>query len=324
MEETIRLIFEKIREYNRIIIARHIRPDGDAVGSSHGLKELIKASFPEKEVYVINSDVSFESDYIDADDADIDEALYADALCIAIDTATTERISNPKYSLCRELIKIDHHIECESFGDISWVDDARASASEMVAELYDTCRDGLTLNKKAAAAIFIGIVTDTGRFRFSSTSGKTLRLASILLDCGIDTEKIFTSLYLGSSDIQKMKCRLFLKSKQTEHGVSYYIAKKLYMKRHGFVPDLVGKQVNILDSTEGSMIWASFTQTDDGFRVSLRSRFIPINALAEKYGGGGHAHAAGASCRNMKQVRELLAEADRMLDGFRAENGGLK
>ena len=115
--EKMRVILEKIKEYDRIIIFRHKRPDGDAVGSTKGLREILRITYPEKEVCLLNNDYSDYMAFLGDEDEPRDDDFYKDALGIVIDTATVERISNPKYSLCKELVKIDHHIDIAPYGD---------------------------------------------------------------------------------------------------------------------------------------------------------------------------------------------------------------
>ena len=141
-------IFNKIKEYNKIIIFRHKRPDGDAVGSTKGLQEILKLSYPEKEILLLNSDYCDYMAFLGGEDSPIDAKLYADALGIVIDTGNTDRISNQQYTLCREIIKIDHHIDRSPYGDISWVEEERSSACEMIAHFYNTFKDELKINKE--------------------------------------------------------------------------------------------------------------------------------------------------------------------------------
>lgn len=123
-------ILDKIKQYDRIIITRHFRPDGDAIGSTKGLASMLKLSFPQKEVYVLNEDSSDYLAFLGGEDEPIDDEKYADALVIVCDTATTDRISNKKYSLGKEIVKIDHHIDVKPYGDLSWVEDERSSLCE--------------------------------------------------------------------------------------------------------------------------------------------------------------------------------------------------
>lgn len=192
MSENIkRVILDKIKEYKKIIIMRHIRPDGDAVGSTMGLKEILKASFPDKEILLINEDYSDYLSFMEKEDRNICDDAYGDALGIVLDTATEDRISNKKFSLCREKIKIDHHVDIKPYGDYSWVEDQSSSVCEMITEFYMEFCAELKINKAAATCLYTGMVTDSGRFRFSSTSGDTMRRAATLLDCGIDTDTLF-------------------------------------------------------------------------------------------------------------------------------------
>ena len=138
-----RAILDKIKEYDRIIIFRHKRPDGDAVGSTKGLREILRLTYPQKEICLLNTDYSDYVSFLGDEDEPRPDEFYASALGIVIDTATAERISNPKYALCREIIKIDHHIDIAPYGDLVWIEEERSSACEMIAAFYDTFRDEL-------------------------------------------------------------------------------------------------------------------------------------------------------------------------------------
>ena len=143
-------ILNKIKEYDRILLFRHFRPDGDAVGSTKGLQAIIQATWPEKEVYHVNEDYSTYLEFMGKENDPVPEELFANALGIVIDTATLERTSSKKYELCKELIKIDHHINVAPYGTYSWVEDHRSSACELIADFYDTFKDELVMTKEAA------------------------------------------------------------------------------------------------------------------------------------------------------------------------------
>ena len=148
--EVINSILNKIKEYNRIIIFRHKRPDGDAVGSTKGLAAMLRLTYPEKEILLQNSDFASYLSFLGKEDEPIEDELYKDALGIVIDTATSDRISNKKFSLCKELVKIDHHIPVESYAGLEWVEEERSSACEMIAKFYDVLRDELKIDSEAA------------------------------------------------------------------------------------------------------------------------------------------------------------------------------
>jgi phosphoesterase RecJ-like protein len=316
--QRMRDILEKIKEYNRIIIFRHKRPDGDAVGSTKGLQRILQLTYPEKEILLLNCDYSDYVAFLGKEDAPRDDAFYKTALGIVIDTATTDRISNPKYALCKELIKIDHHIEKETYGDLSWVEEERSSACEMIAKFYDDFRDELKIDQEAATYIYTGMVTDSGRFRFRSVSGDTLRLAGRLLDLGIDTDRLYAHLYLDDFDLLKFKGKIFRKIKRTQNGVAYLYVSRAMRRSLGLSHEQASAAVSYMDSIRGSLIWLAFIESDDGtIRVRLRSRFVTVSELAERYRGGGHACAAGATVKNQKEVRALLREADTLLHEYK-------
>ena len=140
-----KLILDKIKEYNKIIIFRHFRPDGDAVGSTKGLREILRLTYPEKEILLLNSDYSDYLKFLGKEDEPVADEYYADALGIVLDTATEDRISNKKYCLCKEIVKIDHHIVDKHYGNYHWVIEEKSSTCEMIAEFYDTFKDELKI-----------------------------------------------------------------------------------------------------------------------------------------------------------------------------------
>ena len=142
MNETVKQqILQKIKEYDRIMLFRHVRNDGDCVGATKGLKRILQLTWPEKEILLIDADTAKYLEFMGPEDEPVADELYADALGIVIDTASENRISNKKYTLCKELIKIDHHITLESYGDLMWVEEERSSACEMIVDFYATFAD---------------------------------------------------------------------------------------------------------------------------------------------------------------------------------------
>ena len=321
--EKMQAVLDKIKEYNRIIIFRHFRPDGDAIGSTKGLQRILRLSFPEKEIYLQNSDFSDYLAFLGGEDEPIDDSLYSDALGLVLDTGTAARISNKKYSLCRELVKIDHHIPLESYAPTEWVEEERSSCSEMVAAFSDAFRDELKIDSEAARYIYTGMVTDSGRFRFRDVSGETMRLAGVILSVGIDTDVLFANLYLKDFHNFKFEAYAHGKMKLTENGVVSLFVSQRMQKRFGLSGEDASASVSLMDSIRGSLIWIAFIEGDDGkIRTRLRSRFVTVNALAEKYGGGGHACAAGATVHSKREMKQLIGEADALLAEYKANNEG--
>lgn len=319
--ERMSAILDKIREYDRIILFRHKRPDGDAVGSTKGLREILRLTYPEKEIVLLNSDFSDYVAFLGGEDEPREDDFYKTALGIVIDTAVTDRISNPKYALCRELVKIDHHIEKEVYGTLSWVEEEKSSACEMIAEFYYAFREELKINQAAATYIYAGMVTDSGRFRFRSVSGDTLRYAGMLLDIGVDTDRLYANLYLDDFSILRFKANILRQIKRTENGVAYLYISKSMRRKLGISMEQASASVSYMDSIRDSLIWLAFIEADDGsIRVRLRSRFVTVSELAECYHGGGHACAAGATVYSKKEFRALLRDADERLRDYKANH----
>ena len=322
MKEKLLPILEKIKEYDKIFLFRHFRPDGDAVGSTKGLAAILRETYPEKTVILQNSDFADYLEFLGPEDALVTDEEYKDALGIVIDTATTKRISNQKYSLCREVIKIDHHIPVESYGVLEWVEELRSSASEMIAAFYDTFSDELKITKEAATYIYCGMVTDSGRFRFRDVSGETMRLAGVMLNAGIDTDTLFAHLYLKDFDSYKFESYARSKMKISESGVVSLFVSKGMQKKFSLSSEEASASVSYMDSIKGSLIWIAFIEGENEIRVRLRSRFVTVSELAERYNGGGHACAAGATVYSRAEAKKLLAEANDILAEYKKTHEG--
>ena len=321
--EVKRAILDKIKEYDRIIIFRHKRPDGDATGSTKGLARILQLTYPEKEILLQNCDFSEYLSFLGGEDEQKDKEYYSSALGIVIDTATSSRISNQEFSFCREVVKIDHHIPVESYGVLNWVEEERSSACEMIADFYNTFKDELKIDTEAATYIYCGMVTDSGRFRFRSVSGETMRLAGMLLDLGIDVDTMYANLYMKDFNSFKFESYVYNKMKITENGVAYMFVDKKMQEKFGLSQEDASASVSYMDSIKGSLIWLAFIECDDGsIRVRLRSRFVTINEIGEKYGGGGHACAAGATVYSKAEMKRLIADADARLKEYKETHEG--
>lgn len=323
MNEVKKVLLEKIKEYNKIFIFRHKRPDGDATGSTKGLKRILELSYPEKEIRLQNCDFAEYLAFLGGEDELLPDEAYADALAIVVDTGTPERVSNPKFSLCREVVKLDHHINIKPYGDLMWVEEERSSACEMIADFYATFKDKLKIDSEAATYIYCGMVTDSGRFRFRDVSGETMRLAGMLLDIGIDTDTLYANLYMKDFYLYKFESYAYSKMQITENGVAYLHVDKEMQEMFGLSQEDASASVSLMDSIKNSLIWLAFIDNDDGsIRVRLRSRFVTINSIGEKYRGGGHACAAGATVYSVEEMNALIADADKHLKEFKETNEG--
>ena len=318
-KEKMQVILNKIKEYDTIILFRHYRPDGDAKGSSMGLRGILRLSFPEKHIYLIHDDHTDYLDFMGPEDPEVADEVYRSALGIVLDTGNTDRIYNKKFALCKELIKIDHHIETEPYGDYRWVEEGRSSVCEMIAHFYATFRDELKIDSAAATHLYTGMVTDSGRFQFDSVTGDTLRCAAVLLDQGINTDLLFAHLNLRDFEELKFKSYVYDNMRITENGVAYVYIDRATQEKYGLTNEAASSSISMLDSIKGCLCWIAFIENkdDDHIRVRLRSRFMTINTLAEQYRGGGHAKASGATLYAREEMIPLLAQADAMIKQYK-------
>lgn len=325
-EQIKRKILQKIESYDKIIVSRHIRPDGDAIGSTKGLVSILRATYPHKKIYLLNDDNSAHLAFLgggdDIPDDQIDQ-IYDGALQIVIDTGTEDRISNRNYKKAREIIKIDHHIIDKPYGDLCWIEDYRSSASEMIADFYVTFKDKLKITKEAATYIYCGMVTDSGRFRHDDVTGETMRLAGALLDIGIDTQTLFANLYTDDLEAFRLKSYVYENLKITPNGVAYIYVDKATQERLNLTLEQASEAVGELKYIRGSLIWIAFIDNvaKNNIRVRLRSRYLGINDLALKYHGGGHSMSAGATCYTAEEMQSLIVDADKLLGEYKATNG---
>jgi bifunctional oligoribonuclease and PAP phosphatase NrnA len=303
-------ILSSIKEFEQIVIHRHVRPDPDAYGSQIGLAKLIKATYPKKSVYVTGvEDPSLR--FLSTLD-ELEDSLFEDALVIVCDTANQERICDQRYQMGRKLIKIDHHPNHDSYGDITWVDTNASSTSEMIYELYlhGKHSEGLKLNAEAARLIYAGIVGDTGRFLFPSATTKTFQYASELVQYDFDRTELYNNLYNTKHHIARLKGYILQNFTVSENGLSTIKITKDILNKYGLTTTETSQLIGILGDIEGVLAWVFFIEEPDVIRVRLRSKGPIINGIAAKYNGGGHPMASGASVSNFQEADEVIKDLE--------------
>ena len=305
-------LLEKIKEYDTIVIHRHNNPDGDALGSQIGLKNIIKENFPTKTVYVVG-DMTARYAFMDGSEMDvIDDSVYENALAIVLDTSASALISDDRYKTAKASARMDHHIFCEKICDVEVTDTSYESCCGLITEFAVAC--GLKLNTLAAKSLYTGMVTDSGRFRYDSTTANTFRLASKLLEVGFDTNEIYAGLYADDFEHVKLRAQFILKIRFTEQNVGYiYTEKEELASYNASIFTISRGMVGTMGDLRGVDIWVNFTETEDGVLAELRSSKYNINPIAVKYGGGGHQKASGATLKNREQAMAMLEDLNEII-----------
>lgn len=303
-------IIEAIEKYDRIIIHRHSNPDGDAIGSQVGLKNILKSNYPEKEIYAVG-DASKRYGFIEDSATDIiPDEYYKGALAFVLDTSAMSLISDERYKSADMVIKMDHHIFTEKFADIELIDTSFESCCGLIAMF--AMQTGLKVSSLAAKALYTGMITDSGRFRYDSTSSQTFKVASFLMEQKFNTNDIFSNLYADELSSAKLRAKFILKIIKTDAPVSYIYTTLEEAKSYNADTFTISRgMVNTMSDIRGIDIWANFTETENGVLCEIRSSKYNINPIAVKYGGGGHQKASGATIKDrataMAMIDDLIA-----------------
>jgi phosphoesterase RecJ-like protein len=295
-------IIKKIQDYSQILLYRHVNPDMDAFGSQLGFYHFIKEHFPSKHVVLMGEFTSALAPMFINEERE--EIRDEKSLGIVLDTANKERIDGD-LSLCEYVIKIDHHIVVDSYGDINIEDVSASSCAQIVSLLFK--EGGFMLNKEASRALYIGIIGDSNRFLYRNTGVKTFEAASYLLESGIDIEAIYQDMYLREEKDLNVT-RFILNHYVKEGRIAYYVLKDEDLKELEISREEGSNYVNTLSNIKEFDIWMAITENtkDNNIRVSIRSRKTAINEVAAQFNGGGHALASGAKLSSFDELPELI------------------
>lgn len=312
-------IYKKIKQYNTIVIARHIGPDPDALASELALKEIILATFPKKKVYAVGCPTA-KFRYLGVLDK-IDDAEINNALLIVTDTPDKKRVDSVDFSLFKESVKIDHHPFIEKFCDLEYIDETSSSASQMIMEIVYHTR--LKMTKSAAEKLYIGLIADTGRFLFQYTTPRTFDLVSKLIkETKIDFTNLYPNLYIRPLKEIKFLSYIYANINVTENGFGYLKITDDVLTEYNVDPATAGNMVNELNYIDEIIAWGLFSvdKVNNNIRGTLRSRGPIVNEVATNYGGGGHAMASGVKLENLEAVDNLINDLDLVCKNYKEEN----
>ena len=301
-------IYEQIKKYPRIIIHRHKNPDGDALGSQLGLKYALQDTFPDKQILAVGDMTPRYAFMLDGDQMDeVPDELYEGALAIILDTSAKALISDERYESADITVRFDHHIFVEKIAELEITDTSFESCCGLIASF--AMNMGLTVSPKAAKALYTGMITDSGRFRYDSTNAQTFRMASFLIEKDFDTADIYRNLYSDDLFFIQLRAKFALRINTTESRVAYIYTTLDEAKSYGTDTFTLSRgMVNVMSEIRGIDTWVNFTETEDGVLCEIRSSKYNINPIAVKYGGGGHQKASGATLKNRDEAMSLLSD----------------
>lgn len=305
-------IWEKIKEYDTITIFGHVIPDGDCYGSTLGMKYAILDNFENKKVYVLGSGWPKYFELMGGMDQ-VDDEIIKNSLALVLDVANVERVEDQRFLLAKEIIKIDHHIPQGEFpSSITLVQTQKIATCQIVSELI--IDNGLILSERASTPLFLGLVTDSGRFMYQPIDYRAYEIAGELAKSGAKIGEIYDILYEVDEKSLRVKGYIFSNYKKTENGVIYLTFDKETLHKLGIDYNQGASMVNTLSNIKGYPIWVFFAEADNGMvRVEFRSKGVPVQPTAVQFGGGGHAQAAGCKLDNLEDHKYVVKALDDVL-----------
>lgn len=309
MNILIKQILKKIKEYDNIVIARHIGPDPDALASQIALRDSIKLTFPKKNVYAVGNSVSKFKYFGELDR--IDDSTLDKPLLIVLDVPNKSRIDGINYDNYDYVIRIDHHPNVEEIAQLELVNEQSSSTCELIVELIENTK--LVMTNNIASNLFIGIVADSDRFLLSYTTPNTFRLVTLLIEkYNLDIGKLYSLLYTRPINEVRFQSYITLNMTVTENNFGYIKLDKNIMDEFNVDSSAASNMINNFNFIKELYCWAfsSYDEKNDLYKINIRSRGPVINTVASKYNGGGHIFASGARIKNSSDVDKLFNDLD--------------
>lgn len=292
-----------IEKHDTITIFSHIYPDGDALGSVIGLRELIKTNYPHKKVYGLGANIAPFVNIIGETDM-VDDEIIKQSAALVIDVANGDRVEDQRFKLAKARFKLDHHIFAEKYTDEEIVNNNRIATAEMIGEFI--LREDLQINALGATALALGIITDSGRFMYDLTSAVTFEVMAMLLSNGASLKDINNNLSIRKIDGLKAR-GYFQLNYEVYKEVIFIVVPYDKLQELEVLPSQGGMFVNTYSNIEGYHSWATFFIDEEGkVFVELRSKSRNVQKVAVTFGGGGHLKASGCRLNSIDEISKVL------------------
>lgn len=304
-----KIILRKIKQYETIVIARHVGPDPDAICSQIALRDTILKQYPKKKVYAVGLGVSKFKKFGMLDRIDV--TSLKKVLLITLDVPNLCRVDGIEGLNYQSVIKIDHHPFEEDFGGLEWIDEGASSTCQMIASLI--LKSNLPLLPSVASNLFCGIVSDSDRFLLYYTSVETFDIVSSLIKrSGINFAKLYEKLY--ERPLEEIRFHGYLSDnlEVTKNGFAYVRISDDTIQEFGVDASTASNMINDFNYIKDVYVWAFVTHDakNDVYKVNIRSKGPIINEIASKYHGGGHKFASGVRTNEESAIESLLLDLD--------------
>ena len=315
-------VLNALNSAQKVLILTHVRPDGDALGTSFALRQFLREAGKVAEVFLLDSVPNryrklcvaplTPENFTSLDDFD---------LVLLLDCAAASRIGFPAELgniPPEKLINVDHHRNNDIVAQISIVDPNASSCAEIAARLV--MQKSSPLSPEVATLLLLGMITDTGCFKFSNTTGSAMRMAAKLLDAGAELETLVNAIYfsnpLNQLQLQADLIKNHLRFSGNGQFVYAYLSPELLAK-HDFELKESENLIDLLRSIDTAVVAALIYRSNGNFKISLRSKDsrYPILDIARSFNGGGHLLAGGATVEaaSFAEVeKRLVSEVEKL------------
>ena len=316
-EESFARIWNAIYNGKNFFIAGHLNPDGDSLGCTLAMTSLLERLGKEVYAYAapaIGNDLNFLPGLSKVHVGELPAKADFDTV-ILLECSDRQRGGNLENILtpAKTLVNIDHHLVSDAYGHVNHIDSGASSTAEIIFQLYEASEDNLLPTPDEATCLYTGLVTDTGRFVHSNATAEALRVASALVALGADIQQINQVIYFTKSYIElKLLGRALEKMEMRfDNKYSQIILTKRDFETFGATPAQTQGIVSQPTMIPGVEISALIKEEPDKISVNLRSRgAADVSRIAQQFGGGGHARAAGfkVTDKTLTEVTDALAE----------------
>lgn len=312
-------IYEEIKKYNTIVIARHIGVDPDALGSQFALKEAINNIFPDKLVYAVGTKSSRYNYFPRLDKYEFTN--NENVLLIIVDTPDKKRVDISNLETFPNICKIDHHPFIDKMGEYEYIDTAASSASELVYRFF--IENNIPIDKEIAKHLYYGIVSDTNRFLFNTTADTFKLVEGLVREYDLEIEEIYRNLYARPLSEVRFQGYISENLRLTENGFAYVIVTNEILNKYGVDASSAGNMVNNFNNIDEVLVWATISEDvkNNQYKFNIRSRGPIVNNIAERYNGGGHTMASGARVKTIDEVNNLIKDLDEVCKEYNEREG---
>lgn len=316
--DIIKKVLKKIKQYDTIVLARHIGPDPDAICSQVALRDAILEKYPSKHVYAVGTGVSKFKKYGRLDKVNV--ATLENVLLITLDVPNLYRVDGIEGLKYKEIIKIDHHPYEEDFGGLEWIEDGSSSTCQMIAKML--LKSNFKLSIPVAANLFLGIVSDSDRFLISYTSLETFEIVTALIR---ETQLPFTRYYekLYERPLEEIRFHGYLATnlEVSENGFASIRISDEVVKEYGVDSSTASNMINDFNYMKDVYVWTfvTYDAKNDVYKVNIRSKGPIINEIASRYHGGGHKYASGVRTSSKEDIDHLFEDLDEACREYKSE-----